>query len=288
VDWFKNYNDRNGHEAGNRLLRQLARVLKSSIREEDLLCRYGGEEFLFCLSGIMNTEEACHLTERIRKNVEERYFEHQEFQPRNNLTMSFGVTLIPKEKINASSYITRTELIKIIDQADLALAEAKGKKSASLKPHERGKKVITKNQVCAFYGSQEQEKSRAETIKPYQEKFFEDKRKYKRFYTSTLLMYKENGSHRVTKTINLSLGGARIISESEFPVTQNLELILILGKKATHFKGEVVYAGLSPDESSQFHIGIKFKDTSFSDMKILQDFFKSMADHQNREMRFEF
>ncbi|MFB0564450.1 MAG: diguanylate cyclase [Candidatus Aminicenantaceae bacterium] len=288
VDWFKNYNDRNGHEAGNRLLRQLAKVLKSSIREEDLLCRYGGEEFLFCLSGIMNTEEACHLTERIRKNVEERYFEYQEFQPRNNLTMSFGATLIPESRLNNTSFITRDELIKIIDQADLALAEAKGKKSVSLKPHDRGKKVVTKNKVCAYYGSYEQEKSMPETIRPYQENIFEEKRKFKRFYTSTLLMYKEDGSHRVTKTINLSLGGAKIISDTEFFVTQNLDLILILGKKATHFKGEVVYAGIAPDESSQYYIGIKFKDTSFSDMKILQDFFHSLSDYRNKEMRFEF
>ncbi|TFG57539.1 MAG: sensor domain-containing diguanylate cyclase, partial [Candidatus Aminicenantes bacterium] len=52
VDWFKAYNDRNGHEAGNKLLRELAHVLKLSIREEDLICRYGGEEFLFFLKGV--------------------------------------------------------------------------------------------------------------------------------------------------------------------------------------------------------------------------------------------
>ncbi|MCK7518371.1 MAG: GGDEF domain-containing protein [Ignavibacteriales bacterium] len=51
VDWFKAYNDRNGQEAGNRLLRELGHVLKLAIREEDLICRYGGEEFLFFLTG---------------------------------------------------------------------------------------------------------------------------------------------------------------------------------------------------------------------------------------------
>ncbi|MGZ7065291.1 MAG: diguanylate cyclase, partial [Candidatus Aminicenantales bacterium] len=69
VDWFKAYNDRNGHEAGNRLLRELAHVLKLSIREEDLLCRYGGEEFLFFLTGVNTLDEAAVLTDRIRKNV---------------------------------------------------------------------------------------------------------------------------------------------------------------------------------------------------------------------------
>jgi len=47
VDWFKHYNDRNGHEAGNRLLQELALIMRQSVREEDLICRYGGEEFLF-------------------------------------------------------------------------------------------------------------------------------------------------------------------------------------------------------------------------------------------------
>ena len=96
VDWFKAYNDRNGHEAGNKLLRELAHVLKLSIREEDLICRYGGEEFLFFLMGVKSVEEAALLTERIRKNVEDHYFELQEFQPRGNLTMSFGVTVYPR------------------------------------------------------------------------------------------------------------------------------------------------------------------------------------------------
>ena len=96
VDWFKAYNDRNGQEAGNRLLRELGHVLKLAIREEDLICRYGGEEFLFFLMGVKDVEEAALLTERIRKNVEDHYFELQEFQPRGNLTMSFGVTVFPK------------------------------------------------------------------------------------------------------------------------------------------------------------------------------------------------
>ena len=99
VDWFKNYNDRNGHEAGNRLLRDLAAVLRTSIRDEDLLCRYGGEEFLFFLSGVKNIEEATLLTERIRKSVEDHVFEYEEFQPRHDLTMSFGVTMLPLERI---------------------------------------------------------------------------------------------------------------------------------------------------------------------------------------------
>ena len=106
VDWFKDYNDRNGHEVGNKLLRELANVLKSSIRDQDLICRYGGEEFLFFLTGLKNLEEACLLTERIKKNIEEHYFKFQEFQPSNNLTMSFGITYFTMENATRSSAIT--------------------------------------------------------------------------------------------------------------------------------------------------------------------------------------
>ena len=100
VDWFKLYNDRNGQEAGNSLLRELAGLLKASIREDDLLCRYGGEEFLFLLHGVESVEEAMVLTERIRRKTAERHFENEEFQPRGDLTMSFGVTWVdPKEDL---------------------------------------------------------------------------------------------------------------------------------------------------------------------------------------------
>jgi GGDEF domain-containing protein len=99
-------------------------VLKQSIREDDLICRYGGEEFLFFLAGVNSLQEACILTDRIRKNVEDTYFDHEELQPRNNLTMSFGVTLLPKKDEFFAS-LNRYELKKIANEADMALAEAK-------------------------------------------------------------------------------------------------------------------------------------------------------------------
>ena len=97
VDWFKAYNDRNGQEAGNKLLRELGHVLKLSIREEDLICRYGGEEFLFFLMGVKGVEEAALLTDRIRKNVEDHYFELQEFQPRRQPDHVLRRDRVPEE-----------------------------------------------------------------------------------------------------------------------------------------------------------------------------------------------
>ena len=154
VDWFKAYNDRNGQEAGNRLLRELGHVLKLAIREEDLICRYGGEEFLFFLMGVKGVEEASLLTDRIRKSVEDHYFELQEFQPRGNLTMSFGVTVFPKNFSEQPALMTRSELKRLAGEADLALAEAKGKARPDLKPRGPGDVPVDKNRVCSFVGQE--------------------------------------------------------------------------------------------------------------------------------------
>ena len=56
VDNFKIFNDTYGHEAGDRLLAVLGRYLKSSIRTEDIACRYGGEEFTLILPDIAVSE----------------------------------------------------------------------------------------------------------------------------------------------------------------------------------------------------------------------------------------
>jgi len=269
VDWFKNYNDRNGHEAGNRLLRELAAVLNSSIREEDLLCRYGGEEFLFFLSGISSEEEAIGFTERIRKNTEAHYFENQEFQPNNNLTMSFGVTFFSKDRVKSWDGASKNNLKKLANEADLALAEAKGKRASP-----PGIRDMYKNRVCIYI----RERLKELQTSPSLEKFLErpEKRRHKRYYTSTILIYKRKDFYRVTKTINLSLGGARIPTDSLIDIRQPVDLVLILGNNACQLKGEVVYSMMAGDNYSHFYSGIKFIGLPVKDRKVLEDYFSSL------------
>lgn len=275
VDWFKQYNDRNGHEAGNRLLRQLAAVLKSSIRDDDLLCRYGGEEFLFFLTGVMNLEEACVLTERIRKTVEAHYFENEEFQPRNNLTMSFGVTLLPRNE-EAFASVNRYELKKIANEADMALAEAKGKRFYGQKGPVETEPSLVKNKICA-YQKEGPEKEKPGVIKPFRQEFFEEKRRTERHYISTLLLYQENDHFKVTKTINLSLGGVRISSDSKLPAAKSLDVFLILESRATPVKGEVVYSQRAPQDPAEFHTGIRIREMAALGKKALENFLTSVS-----------
>jgi diguanylate cyclase (GGDEF)-like protein len=273
VDWFKHYNDRNGHEAGNRLLQGLATVLKQSVRENDLICRYGGEEFLFFLSGVITLEEACQLTERIRKNVEDHYFPYEEFQPRNNLTMSFGVTVFPRNKLTGEGPLTREDLKHLVHECDLALAEAKGKETWRLPPSEAQARTSNKNTVAAFSRDWETGNHLRPTI-TYQEKMYREKRHFQRHYTSTIIMYRDNGQLKVCKTINLSLGGAKILSEKALPASGSVEVILILGKKARPLLSEVVYSEKVSPDSSAYYTGLKFKELTPDDFQILEGYFQ--------------
>jgi len=276
VDWFKNYNDRNGHEAGNLLLRELAEALKSSTRDQDFLCRYGGEEFLFFLTGLKDLEEACLFTERIRKNIEEHYFKFQEYQPRKNLTMSFGITYFTKERFDSLELITKSDLKKMANEADIALAEAKGKESSALRAQGKKNSSTVKNRVCIYYGKPTDKLEKEEAVRPFDRKLLQERRRFERFYTSTVLIFKTNGARYVAQTINISLVGVKISSESELPRDHTLDLMLVLKDKAYQFKADVVYSEKVEKNFFRYYSGLKFIDLSPEDKTILEDYFSSL------------
>lgn len=98
VDHFKNYNDKLGHPAGDEVLRKMSRILKSSVRDNDIVARYGGEEFAIILPG---TDElgAYTLAERMRNKVEEAQFNKQEIQPEGSITISAGIATFPEDAV---------------------------------------------------------------------------------------------------------------------------------------------------------------------------------------------
>lgn len=73
ADHFKRVNDTWGHQCGDMVLKEIARILKEEKRESDLLARYGGEEFLLLLTGI-SVEDAKKSAERLRVSVEQHKF----------------------------------------------------------------------------------------------------------------------------------------------------------------------------------------------------------------------
>ena len=73
IDFFKHFNDTYGHECGDYVLKEVASMIKSGLREYDLASRYGGEEFTVLLDNT-DREEAVQVANRIRKNIEEHEF----------------------------------------------------------------------------------------------------------------------------------------------------------------------------------------------------------------------
>ena len=277
VDWFKNYNDRNGHEAGNKLLKELAKVLKSSIREEDLLCRYGGEEFMFFLTTIKSQEEAFGFTERIRKNIESHHFEHQDSQPRKNLTMSFGIAHFAKESLESLESLTKKDLIKTANEADMALAVAKGKKITDSMSREEKEAASNKNRTCVYSEKlPEKPKIPPPTVSPSQKTHPRDRRKFQRFFISSYIIYKKDNGPNLTKTIDLSFGGAKIYTEGKLPSNDIFDLTLMLGSNACQCRGNVVYSEKQNGNGYYYYSGLKFKEITTDNRQILGDFLASL------------
>lgn len=110
IDHFKNYNDVNGHVAGDRLLQLLARLVKEQTRMDDVFGRFGGEEFLLILPG--KTKSQARITgEKIRATIESYDFPFGDKQPFGRLTISGGVSSFPEDGRNSS------ELLRAADQA---------------------------------------------------------------------------------------------------------------------------------------------------------------------------
>lgn len=90
VDNFKKYNDTNGHQLGDEVLKGIARVLKEGVRPTDMVARYGGEEFIVVLPNT-NQRLAYLIAEKLREALEQAPFPKEETQPLEKITASFGV-----------------------------------------------------------------------------------------------------------------------------------------------------------------------------------------------------
>ena len=112
VDRFKHINDSYGHQAGDKVLRIIARTIAGRVRKTDFVARYGGEEFVFLLP---ETDEAAALSiaEALRQAVEQCPFHFRE--ERLSITMSFGL----------SSFREGDSPSSVFERADRALYQAK-------------------------------------------------------------------------------------------------------------------------------------------------------------------
>jgi len=115
IDDFKLYNDRNGHQAGDRALEITAQCLRSTLRKADVASRYGGEEFTILLPQT-TLKEAGAIADRLRRQIMSTKFPHGDSQPLGAVTISIGLSSLSPSVDSAEA---------MIRAADRALYHAK-------------------------------------------------------------------------------------------------------------------------------------------------------------------
>lgn len=113
IDFFKKINDLYGHPAGDEVLRNIAGVIRETVRDVDVPARYGGEEFAAILLGT-NHEGALNLAERLRTSVQNRRFNLDGRDVK--VTVSIGVATAPYDTGDKE---------ELVEKADQALYHAK-------------------------------------------------------------------------------------------------------------------------------------------------------------------
>lgn len=117
IDHFKHINDEYGHDIGDEILKNFTQIVSDLLRQEDLLCRVGGEEFAVLLPNTA-IEQAQQVAERIRASIEEATttVEYEGTQQALKITASLGVTPVLAEEKSLKPALKR---------ADIGLYEAK-------------------------------------------------------------------------------------------------------------------------------------------------------------------
>jgi diguanylate cyclase (GGDEF)-like protein/PAS domain S-box-containing protein len=114
LDHFKSFNDKYGHEAGDVVLKEVGALLRSSLRGDDIACRYGGEELLIILAGA-TLEHALPRMENIRQMIMNHCI-HSSGRKLPAVTVSIGISEASPCETDAAS---------ILKRADIALYKAK-------------------------------------------------------------------------------------------------------------------------------------------------------------------
>jgi diguanylate cyclase (GGDEF)-like protein len=117
LDDFKRINDTFGHDAGDAVLKSVGLRLTENMREDDTMCRLGGDEFLYLFTEIESAQDAAGIAEKIAAAISSPC-QHGEFVL--SVTASIGIALYPRDAT------TPSELIKC---ADTAMYTAKKSKS---------------------------------------------------------------------------------------------------------------------------------------------------------------
>ena len=108
IDFFKSINDGHGHDAGDDVLREFAVRIRKSIRNIDLACRFGGEEFVIVMPET-DIAVAGMVAERIRRKIASEPFAIQQGEKQLNVTLSIGIAALGAAGDNAAAMLKRAD-----------------------------------------------------------------------------------------------------------------------------------------------------------------------------------
>ncbi|MDP8296988.1 MAG: GGDEF domain-containing protein, partial [Candidatus Orphnella occulta] len=109
IDHFKDYNDKYGHSAGDKVLIGVSRIIRNNAQKySQLIARYGGEEFVVVLPN-MPKDQARKLAEQIRSDVSERKFSLR--RKETNVTISAGVASYSDEIVKSEELLKKTDFL---------------------------------------------------------------------------------------------------------------------------------------------------------------------------------
>jgi len=236
LDDFKLVNDSHGHVVGDEALTRLADVIRASVREIDVACRYGGEEFALILPETSRTG-AYIVSERIRVDAKET-FDRKPLgsDPSASISMSVsgGIAIYPTDSNSAEG---------LLRMADKALYRSK---------HE-GKNRITLHA---------EEKRRSPRL---------DSKKLLVFRERRTRRDQTPGDLR-SETMNLSRNGALVESQIPLNVGTELEIDIYFPQKRSDFllKGRVVRLEEAPGDHARYHLGVAFVADDEEDARRLE------------------
>lgn len=110
IDDFKLFNDTEGHLAGDDVLKELASIAHRSLRSNDIISRFGGEEFIVLMPQT-DKEEAFIVAERMRKHIKESFTRTWEKFPHPTITVSIGISSFPEDGKSSENLIKNADLV---------------------------------------------------------------------------------------------------------------------------------------------------------------------------------
>ena len=134
ADKFKNINDTYGHKQGDKVLISLAETCRKSLRENDIVCRFGGEEFIVFLNNA-DSVAALSVAERLRQNIAESFIENDEGK---KISFTVSIDIVSSEKTASLDVLLRQ-----VDDA-MYLAKNNGRNRVELYNEEAIKNIINK------------------------------------------------------------------------------------------------------------------------------------------------